>query len=161
MSHLKIVFLFAGILGGPIFFNSVCSAQDQALRTQNQAKQPVLDVTSIDTTVDPCVDFFTYSCNGWIKRNPIPPDESNWNAFSKLQDDNRVELRGVLQAAAAGTGERPAYRPKIGDYYASCTDEKSIDALGARPLEQAIAKIQAIQSKKDLSDAVGDLASQF
>ena len=51
MSHLKIVFLFAGILAGSIFFNSVCTAQDQASSTQNQAKQPVLDVTSID--IDP------------------------------------------------------------------------------------------------------------
>jgi endothelin-converting enzyme/putative endopeptidase len=26
---------------------------------------PSLDVTSMDKTVDPCVDLYTYSCGGW------------------------------------------------------------------------------------------------
>jgi endothelin-converting enzyme/putative endopeptidase len=157
MSHWKVVLLLAWI------FTSLSSviAQDQPpANIQDRAKQPVLDVTSMDTSVDPCVDFFAYSCNGWIKRNPIPPDQSNWSAYAKVQDENRIELRSILDAAAAETRERPAYRQKIGDYYASCTDENAIDALGARPLQGALAKIEAIQSKKDLSEAVGELASQ-
>jgi len=35
---------------------------------------PSLDVTSMDKTVDPCVDLYRYSCGGWQKKNPIPPD---------------------------------------------------------------------------------------
>ncbi len=38
--------------------------------------EPALDVNSMDRSVDPCVDFFAYSCGGWIKKNPIPPDQS-------------------------------------------------------------------------------------
>ena len=41
-----------------------------------QADRHVLDVTSMDTSVDPCADFFAYSCGGWIKKNPIPPDQN-------------------------------------------------------------------------------------
>ena len=40
---------------------------------------PSLDVTSMDRTADPCVDFFRYSCGGWNKKNPIPPDQARWN----------------------------------------------------------------------------------
>jgi putative endopeptidase len=152
MSHSKIVLLLAGILS-PL---SICIAQDQA----PAKREPVLEVTSMDTSVDPCVDFFAYSCNGWIKRNPIPPDQSSWSAYSKVQDENRLELRGILEAAASETGERPVYRQKIGDYYASCIDEKAIDALGSRPLQEPLAKIEGIQSKKEISDVVGDLAHQ-
>src|SRR5215469_18945733 len=165
MSSCTGVLWWAGVLAGFISVSSVCGAQDHASSSaQNHpqaTQQPVLDVTSMDTSVDPCVDFFAYSCNGWIKRNPIPPDQSSWTAYAKLQDENQIELRGILDTAAAETGERPAYRQKIGDYYASCRDEKAIDTLGARPLQAAMAKIEAIQSKKDLSDAVGGLASQF
>jgi putative endopeptidase len=131
---------------------------------QNQAQPdhlPVLDVTSMDTTVDPCVDFFAYSCNGWIKKNPIPPDQSSWGAYGKVQDENRKQLREILESAAAETGERAPYRQKIGDYYASCIDEKTIDAQGIRPLQDALARIDAIQSKKDLSDVVASMAHQF
>ena len=34
---------------------------------------PGLDVTSLDRTTDPCVDFYTFSCGNWQARNPIPP----------------------------------------------------------------------------------------
>ena len=50
--------------------------------------EPALDVTSMDRSVDPCVDFFAYSCGGWIKRNPIPPDQSSWDTYYKMQDEN-------------------------------------------------------------------------
>ncbi|HEY1270811.1 MAG TPA: hypothetical protein VGF08_02465, partial [Terriglobales bacterium] len=41
-----------------------------------QTHQPVLDLASLDKSIDPCVDFYTFSCGGWMKRNPIPPDQS-------------------------------------------------------------------------------------
>ena len=47
--------------------------------------QTVLDLSALDKTVDPCVDFYTYSCGGWMKNNPVPPDQSNWGTYGKLQ----------------------------------------------------------------------------
>ena len=43
--------------------------------------EPALDVNSMDRSIDPCVDFFQYSCGGWIKKNPIPPDQSSWDTY--------------------------------------------------------------------------------
>ena len=54
---------------------------------------PALDVTSMDRSVDPCVDFFAYSCGGWIKNNPIPADQSSWDTYSKMQDENLARLK--------------------------------------------------------------------
>jgi len=132
-------------------------AQDQAQPNH----LPVLDVSSMDTSVDPCVDFFAYSCNGWIKKNPIPPDQSSWGAYYKVQDSNRQQLRSLLESAASETGARAVYRQKIGDYYASCIDEKTIEAQGTRPLQETLAKIDGIRSKNDLSDVVAGMAHQF
>src|ERR1700733_5807711 len=85
--------------------------------------QPALDVSSIDPRVDPCSDFYTYSCGAWLKNNPIPADQSSWGVDSKLQDQNRQLLRDILESAAIPSSDRPAATRKIGDYYAACMDE--------------------------------------
>src|SRR6188474_3611526 len=50
---------------------------------------PGLDPRAMDTSVDPCVDFYQYSCGGWMKSNPIPPDQATWNVYRKLAQDNQ------------------------------------------------------------------------
>jgi putative endopeptidase len=113
---------------------------------------PALDVTSMDRSVDPCVDFFRYSCGGWIKSNPIPPDQSSWDTYSKMQDENRVRLRGILEAAATPDPKRNAATQKIGDYYAACIDEKAIEAKGAASLTPDLDRIAKINSKAEIAD---------
>ncbi len=121
-------------------------------------EQPVLDVTSMDRGVDPCTDFFAYSCGGWIKKNPIPPDQSSWGAYSKLEDENKAQLRGILENAAANP-KSSAVNQKIGDYYASCMDEKAIDAAGLAPVQKDLDQIAKLSSKAELADFLGGTLS--
>lgn len=119
--------------------------------------EPALDVTSMDRNIDPCVDFFAYSCGGWIKNNPIPPDQSSWDTYSKMQDENLGRLRGILEAASAPDPNRNAAAQKIGDYYASCTDEKTIDAKAATPLKPTLDRIAKLNSKAELADVAASM----
>lgn len=114
--------------------------------------EPSLDLNSMDRSIDPCTDFFAYSCGGWIKNNPIPPDQSSWDTYSKMQDENLSQLRGILEAAAAPSSTRNAVRQKIGDFYSSCMDEKAVDAKGAEPIQPILDRIAQIKSKPDLAD---------
>jgi len=140
---------YTGLLAlAVISFLSIANAQQPAAAKS----EPALDVTSIDRSVDPCVDFFAYSCGGWIKSNPIPPDQSSWDTYSKMEDENRGRLRDILEAAAAPDPKRNAVTQKIGDYYASCTDEKAIDAKGAEPLKPGLERIAKIGSKAEIAD---------
>jgi len=120
----------------------------------------VLDVTSMDRTVDPCVDFFQYSCGGWIKNNPIPPDKSSWAVYFKLADANLAQLRDILESAAQPNANRNAYTQKIGDYYAACMDEKSINALGIEPLKDPLARISQMKAKDELADVTAAMVRQ-
>ncbi|MGA8503788.1 MAG: M13 family peptidase, partial [Candidatus Sulfotelmatobacter sp.] len=79
------VFILASLF---LLAYSFASAQQSAAAPSKP--EPAMDVTSMDRSVDPCVDFFKYSCGGWIKNNPIPPDQSSWSTYSKMQDENRV-----------------------------------------------------------------------
>jgi len=133
----------------------LCSASAQQPTAAAPSKpEPALDVTSMDRSVDPCVDFFKYSCGGWIKNNPIPPDQSSWDTYSKMQDENLSRLRGILEAAAVPDPNRSADMQKIGDYYSSCTDEKAIEAKGTEPLKPELERIVKIESKAEIAATV-------
>jgi putative endopeptidase len=121
------------------------------------AHPPVLDVTSLDTSVDPCTDFFEYACGGWLKKNPIPPDKTSWGAVAKLADDNKVLLRQILEEAAAGGPGRDPVKQKIGDYYAACMDEKAVEAAGRTPLKSGLDQIERMRSKQDIAQVVAGM----
>jgi putative endopeptidase len=129
------------------------------LFAQHSESEPVLDVSAMDKTIDPCMDLYTYSCGGWIKKNPIPADQASWSTYGKLQDENRVQLRGILEEAAKTDAPRDAVTQKIGDYYASCIDEPAIESLGVKPLLPELGRIAALKSKQEIPDYVS--AAQF
>ncbi len=115
-------------------------------------RQPALDVTSMDRNVDPCTDFYTYSCGGWIRKNPIPPDQTSWGVYSKLEDETKLILRDILESAATPDAGHDALKQKIGDYYAACIDEKALDAAGTSPLKADLDRIGRLHSKRDLAE---------
>jgi endothelin-converting enzyme/putative endopeptidase len=115
---------------------------------------PSLDLTAMDRTADPCVDFFQFACGGWVVHNPIPPDQSSWSAYGKMQDENRTLLRALLEQAGKGGASRTPNQQKIGDYYSACIDEATIDARGASPLGPQLAAIADIKSVSDMARVV-------
>ncbi|HLK18135.1 MAG TPA: M13 family metallopeptidase [Bryobacteraceae bacterium] len=118
---------------------------------------PSLDVTSMDRTVDPCVDFYRYSCGAWIKKNPIPPDQSSWDVYGKLAEDNRRFLWGILEEAAKPSPNRSQVETEIGDYFHACMDEATVEKAGLAPLKTDLAAIAALKSTADLPSLLAHL----
>ena len=110
----------------------------------------------MDKTVDPCVDFYRYSCGSWMKNNPIPPDQSRWGRFNELGDNNLYVLRDILEEAQA-LGQHSAIEQKVGDYYASCMDEATVEKKGATPLQPEMQRIAAVKSKQDIIPEVAHM----
>jgi putative endopeptidase len=108
----------------------------------------------MDMTANPCIDFYQYACGGWMVNNPIPPDQSRWGAFDQLADRNRAVLRGILEKTSANDPKRSPVEQKIGDFYASCMDEPAVNKLGTKPLDPELKRIDAIQSKDAIPDAL-------
>jgi len=116
---------------------------------------PGLDPTFMDRTVDPCVDFFAYSCGNWLTKNPIPADQPGWSVYAKVHHENLQFLWGLLDEAARPSPGRAPAEQKIGDYFAACMDEKAVDAAGTGPLRGDLEAIAALDSVKGLASLVG------
>ena len=124
------------------------SAQDKPLTEFPYT--PGLDVSAMDTTANPCEDFYQYTCGGWIKNNPIPADQSRWSVYGKLYQDNQRFLWGILDTLSRKTAGNTANQQKIGDYYAACMNEAAIEQRGAAPMQPALDDIAAMRSNSDL-----------
>jgi putative endopeptidase len=122
---------------------------------------PSLDLSSMDKSVDPCVDLYTYSCGGWQKKNPIPPDQTSWSVYGKLYQDNLTFLRGMLEQAAETNQQRNAVTQKIGDFYAACVDEATVEKRGLAAIQPELDAIARIKSAKELTPEVAQLKLTF
>ena len=113
---------------------------------------PSLDLSDMDRTVNPCVDFYRYSCGGWLKKNPIPSDQASWSVYGKLYEDNQRFLWGILEEAAKPSPVRTTVEREIGDFFAACMDEPGAEKAGAAPLREELDAIAALQSVEELPE---------
>jgi len=118
---------------------------------------PSLDLTSMDRTIDPCVNFYEYSCGGWKKNNPIPADQTSWSVYGKLYQDNLNFLRAILEQAAADSPRRDLVTKEIGDFYASCLDEAAVEKHGITPVESELQAIAHLKNAQELAPLIAEL----
>ena len=130
------------------------AAQGAASSQNSTAEAHGVDLTILDKTCKPCEDFYNYANGEWLKKNPVPAAYPSWGRFNELAERNREQLHGILESAAANANAPSGSNgQKIGDFYASCMDEKQINAAGAKPLDSEFGRIAAVSSLADLQAA--------
>ena len=145
---------------------SLSAQQPSPQPLQSMPYTPSLDVTNLDRSVDPCVDFYKFSCGGWEKNNPIPADQAGWSVYAKLGNENQQFLWGILEddaKAPSGSSSSPrtAVQQKVGDYFAACMNTTAIDALGDKPIEPELARINALQTRAEILSALTRLHHEY
>jgi len=142
----------------------VASAQSATGATPPPGAQPLnaipyspsLDLTDLDRSVDPCQDFYRFSCGGWQKNNPIPADQASWSVYAKLANENQQFLWGILRDSAMAKDRTPVQQ-KIGDYFAACMDTAAIDRLGFDPLKPGLARANELTTRAKLIAAIAGI----
>jgi putative endopeptidase len=110
---------------------------------------------NLDKSVRPQDDFYRHINGGWLATAQIPADRSNYGTFTKLQEDAERDLRDILEAAANSKAAPGSEAQKVGDYYASFLDEATVEARGLKPLQDELARIDALKTKQDVAGYIG------
>jgi putative endopeptidase len=135
---------------------AVVAATSCKNKQSETAKKDIL-VEDMDTTVSPATDFFQYANGGWLKRNPIPPAYSSWGIGNLVDEENNRRFREINEKAATANAAKGTTDQKIGDFWKTAMDSAKADALGLKPLQPWLDKINAITDLKSLVNTVAQL----
>ncbi|HEX3167436.1 MAG TPA: M13 family peptidase, partial [Chitinophagaceae bacterium] len=86
-----------------------------------EVKKDIL-FSDLDTTVNPSSDFFDYANGGWIKKNPIPNEQSSWGIGNLVYEENLRRTREISEEAARSGAAKGSNEQKIGDFWSSGMD---------------------------------------
>ena len=118
---------------------------------------PALDLTDLDTTTSPKVDFYQYATGGWQKKNPLKPEFSRYGSFDAIAETTQKNLNELFENMATLEAKPGTVDQKISDLYKMALDSTTRNALGAEPIQPYIAEILAVDSKDALADLLGKM----
>lgn len=143
------------------FFLGAC-AEGQPEETANEtASLQGFELSSLDTTADPCTDFFQYVSGGWVKNNPIPETESRWGNFNVLQEANQNKMKGLLDSIAKikDFDASNRYAQLISFQYTAGLDSAAIDEKGLAPAQPVLDRIMALKTLADYQKLLAEGAN--
>ena len=160
MKKLLLPLAIAGAIAGASLTGCSQSENSKADSQENSAAEPSstqvaalssgIDLSAMDTSIRPQDDFYSYVNGNWMKTTEIPADKSRWGGFSILRDKATEEVKTLIMEA--GKHADNAGAKQIGDLYNSFMNEELIEKKGFSAISGELAKVDAIQSQKDLTD---------
>ncbi len=110
-----------------------------------------IDVAGMDRSVRPQDDFFRFVNGTWADKTAIPADMSNYGSFIVLRDKSQDAIKSIIDAVSAQKdAPKGSTAQKVGDLYRSFMDTARIEALGLKPLEGELARINSLKSTAEL-----------
>jgi len=150
---MKKLLFIASIIG--IMTMTSCSEKGQ--KKQNNL-QDNINVTNLDSTVNPGNDFYQFATGGWQKLNPIPDEYARYGSFDKLREENQKQIQELIEELGKAEHKAGTNAQKIGDLYKSGMDSVKLNADGAAPIQSKLQKISSTKDKKQLIGLMAEVS---
>ncbi|KAK9888869.1 hypothetical protein WA026_001089 [Henosepilachna vigintioctopunctata] len=90
----------------------------------------------MDTSVDPCDDFYQFTCGNFIKKTNIPDDKSSVTSFSLISDSLQEQLRSMIEEPINSTEPKPFQLTK--KLYKACMNKTLIEKDGLTTIHKIL-----------------------
>ena len=112
---------------------------------------------NLDQTARPGDDFYQFANGGWIAANPITDEYSRFGSFDKLAEDNRQQLKDLIDGIVAADNEFGTNAQKIADIYKMVMDTTRRNNEGIEPLRPYLERIAAISDRSQIMREMTEL----
>lgn len=121
---------------------SLDAQHDPQCRQDCQRKRSLLRAArfvqaNIDPTIQPCQDFYSFACGGWLRRHGIPEDKLSYGIITAIGEHNEEKLQRLLLEPIRRHSPNSAER-KVKEFYRSCVSIEEIDKLGSQPMTEVL-----------------------
>lgn len=100
-----------------------------------------IDRANLDPGVSAGQDFYDYACGGWMKAHPLTAEYSRYGTFDALGENNRKQVRGLVEDLAKQNAARGTNAQKVADLYNQGMDSIRLNREGAAPLQADLKRI--------------------
>lgn len=140
----------------PLVLIAACTTNNSSNKRTGRKTPPDILAQNLDTTTRPGDDFFQYANGGWIKKTPIPGDETNYGIAQMVMEDLYARKRSINEDALKSEDPSDIQR-KIADFYRSANDTGAIEKAGIEPLRPMLNKIHAAATPADVMAVAAQL----
>ena len=119
-----------------------------------------IDLNNLDRSVSPEADFYQFACGGWMKAHPLTDEYGRFGSFDLLAENNRQQMKELIEGLAANPAEQGTIARKIGDLYNIAMDSTKLNADGGAPIKPQLEKIAAVKDQKALNQLIAEMTRQ-
>lgn len=77
---------------------------------------------SMDVTIDPCADFYKFSCGQYLGDNNVDQEDEVASVFTELEADMQLNLRKSITKINSSDEQLPEFMRQLRNLYDKCLD---------------------------------------
>lgn len=155
MNHKSFKLILTGLATIVLVAITACSNMND-----NKKQVSGIHLENLDTSAQLGNDFYQFATGGWQELNPLTAEYSRFGSFDMLAENNREQLKGLIEEIASQEHESGSIEQKIADLFNLAMDSTKLNEEGVTPVLADFEKIANIENKEQLTIAIAEMMKE-